>query len=193
MILSLVSSTQLARWRIACMVVSCTVSAIALSEVNRVERGQLFLLSLPGENAASEVEIVDAHQSAASYKYPAVGAVLAIGIIVAWSGPMAFLSRCRHRSVPILAIFGVAVVADMLTTVIFFHTRGVFYELHPGVRLFGYAYGRTTGAVLAKLVQFVGVLTIAFLSGRYGQWIIIVATFCTLRLPRIISSSLVSD
>lgn len=142
-----------------------------------MERGQLFLLALRGERAASEVEILDARQSAEAYKYPAVGAVLAIGIVVAWFDPMARSAKSFSWSAPLLAVFGIAVVADLATTVMFFHTHGVFEELHPGVRLFGYAYGRTIGAVLAKIVQFVGVLAIACFLGRYGQWVIVVATF----------------
>jgi len=143
----------------------------------RVENGQLFLLALPGERAASEVEIFDARQTAVSCRYPAVGAVLALGIIIAWFGPMA--PSCRHYpySGPMFAVFGIAVVADMVTTTMFFHAHSVSDELHPGVRLFGYAYGRTVGAALAKLVQLVGVLTIAFFLGQRGQWIIVAATF----------------
>jgi hypothetical protein len=170
--------------------VSCAVAGLALLELNRVERARLFLLALPGERAASEVEIFDARQSAAAYKYPAVGAVMAIGIVVAWFGPMRF-SKSRSRtlttplsqgereswwSVALLAVFGIAVVADMATTVRFFHTHGVVDELHPGVRLFGYAYGRTVGPVLAKVVQLVGVLMIACFLGRYGKWVVVAAT-----------------
>jgi hypothetical protein len=145
-------------------------------ELSRVEKGRLFLLALPGERAASDVEVFDARQSANGYKYPAVGAVLAIGIVVAWFGPTVRFSNSCPYSVPLLAVFGIAVVADMVTTVGFFHTRGVSDELHPGVRLFGYAYGRTIGPVLAKIIQSVGVLTIAFFLGRRGKWIIVAAT-----------------
>jgi len=174
---SLVSSAQLAWWRMACIVVSCAVVALALSELNRVERGQLFLFALLGEHVASDVEIVDARQAATSYRYPAIGAIFAIGMIIAWFGPWAVSSRSRPCSVPLLTVFGIAVVADMVTTVMFFHTHGVFYELHPGVRLFGYAYGRTVGAVQAKLVQLAGVLTIAFSLGRHERGIIVAAAF----------------
>lgn len=163
------------------MAVSLAVAAVAFGELRRVERGKLFLWALPGERAASDVEVVDARQSAAAYQYPAICAVLAIGVVIAWFGPIAEPSDAAPWSLLVLAVLGMAVLgmavlADVITTVRFFHTQGVFEELHPAVRLFGYAYGRTVGPVLAKLVQLVGVLAIAFILGRRGWWVIAAAT-----------------
>ena len=70
-----------------------------------------------------------------------------------------------------LSFFGLAVAADLVTTIYFFHVKGIIYELHPGVRLFGYAYGRTVGPILGKAVQALGVLAIASLLGSRGGWL----------------------
>jgi len=112
--------------------VSFAVAALTFGELKRVESGKLFLLALPGERAASEFEVFDARQSAAAYRYPAIGAVLALGIVIGWLGPRVQSFKLFSYSVAMLAIFGIAVVADMVTTIRFFYASSVADELHPG-------------------------------------------------------------
>jgi hypothetical protein len=66
------------------------------------------------------------------------------------------------------ALFQLSVLADLVTTLWFFHDDGIDLALHPGTRLFGYAYGRTIGPLLGKTVQAVGVLGVAHIIGRGG-------------------------
>ena len=66
-------------------------------------------------------------------------------------------------------VFLLSVGADMVTTLWFFHDGGIDLELHPGIRLFGYAYGRSAGPILGKAVQAIGVAGVACVSGRIGS------------------------
>ena len=73
-------------------------------------------------------------------------------------------------------VFLLGVLADLATTVWFFHDGGIDLELHPGIRFFGYAYGRTVGPIAGKAVQTLGVLAIARYSGRLGLVLLTIVT-----------------
>ena len=76
-----------------------------------------------------------------------------------------------------MIVFAIAVLADLITTVRFFHSKGIVFELHPGIRLFGYAYGRSVGPVLGKSVQALGLLAVAcLLSPRGANGLLIIAS-----------------
>ena len=66
--------------------------------------------------------------------------------------------------------------ADLATTLWFFHTRGIQHELHPGIRLFGYAFGRTVGPVLGKALQLLGILAVASVLPRLAFSVLVLAT-----------------
>ena len=114
------------------------------------------------------IEIIDARLSADTHLVAALFAVVAIAAVISYAMPKI---RYQDRNTPkawwmFASIFLVAAVADLATTVWFFHVRGIDHELHPGIRLFGYAYGRTIGPIAGKAVQAVGVLGISLLFVR---------------------------
>jgi hypothetical protein len=156
------------------VVMAC--SWLAYCELQRIEDGALFAFSLPHELPPTEVEIVDAKQSATAYQYIATAAVALLG----WAAPsiLRWASPGTVRAVPksILIVFAIAVLSDLATTIRFFHTHGIEYELHPGIRLFGYAYGRTMGALIGKSIQAAGVLIMARVFGGYGALLVVLVS-----------------
>ena len=166
------------RWFVVCCVGTVIVAVVAVVELGRVKDGRLFLLALLQEALPSEIEISDAHDSAVQNTLPAVGVIALIGLVLAVSGRPS-LSGLRRRSLDhgaVLLCFVASVVADMLSTVLFFHQSGIENELHPAIRLFGYAYGRTAGPLLGKTIQAIGVWILAAMMGRHGRWLIILVT-----------------
>lgn len=161
------------------VVVIATAAGYAYWQLRRVEQGHLFALALPWDRSPLPAEILGAKYSAQEYLLPAVVAVIVIGC-VAWA-----LSLKLRFSLPkparlwklAAAVFLIATLADLATTLVFFHRHGVNLELHPGIRLFGYAYGLTIGPIAGKLVQAVGVLLLAFFAGRAGIILLAVVTF----------------
>ena len=164
-----------AAWVIGCVFCTIVTASIAIFELQRVEHGRLFAVALPGEEPPTAIEVEDARESAAENRYRAVFAILAIGIGVTAVGNKSHeAALCRLQfSRAVLLFFAFAVVADLLTTIHFFHAKGIVFELHPGIRLFGYAYGRTVGPILGKSVQAFGVIAVASLLGHRGYWLLI--------------------
>jgi len=154
------------------------VAGAATSELRRVENGQLFAFAFPNESAPSDVEIADAHDSAVENTLPAIGAIVLIGLVIAVSG-CSSISGVRERSLRypvILVCFIASVLGDLLSTMLFFHQTGIENELHPAIRLFGYAYGRTAGPLFGKTIQAIGVVYFAALLGRHGRWLLILVS-----------------
>ena len=166
------------KWALACAVTCLLVTGIAWMELQRVEDGELFLCAFPGEAPPSAFEKKDAHQSAVENKRLAVAALVAIGLIASVAGPtsIANMRECKMVTRTVLSCFVLAVVADLLTTILFFHQTGIDNELHPAIRLLGYAYGRTIGPVLGKAIQALGVLFLAAQLKAYGRLLVIVVT-----------------
>lgn len=52
-----------------------------------------------------------------------------------------------------VVLFCAASMTDLATTLAFFHRKTIELEVHPGIRLVSYAYGRTMGPILAKSFQ----------------------------------------
>jgi hypothetical protein len=118
--------------------------------------------------------------SAKKFIYAAMGAVLAITLVLGVA-----LRKKRFQDLtfrwPLIAIFLIAGLADLATTLVFFHTQGVNYEVHPGIRLIGYAYGRTIGPILGKTFQIVGIVFISAIFPRFAVFLLCTASlFCGL-------------
>ncbi|MEP3479264.1 MAG: hypothetical protein ABJZ55_08460 [Fuerstiella sp.] len=143
---------------------------LAHFELERVAQGDLLLFALPWEAKPATVEIVDAKLSVRENHTSAIIVLLIMGIAVMLTGPMA--KKSLHEQRPLIhsvmaKIFVLAAVADMLSTIWFFHVQGIDFEFHPAIRLFGYAYGRTFGPVAGKLIQAGGIIYVAvLLNGR---------------------------
>lgn len=139
------------------------LGGVAGAELNRVAGGDLFLFKTSFDDDASISELQDARASAERWQIPAVFAVFCCG------GLSYFLMRGVAYQRPnrwLVALFLLSTALDMFTTLRFFHDIGIDVEVHPGVRLLGYAYGRTAGPVLAKTFQALGIL---FLAARLSN------------------------
>lgn len=163
------------RWALACAIGTVALMMLAAAELRRVEEGQLFAFALPWDAAPSEVELADAKMSASTNKLAAVISVALIGFLFAGAALRTVNPSQTNffNSRLIITLFVLAVMADLATTICFFHTAGIEHELHPGIRLFGYAYGRTTGPIAGKAIQAAGVLAMASIMRRYGSWLLI--------------------
>ncbi|WP_437202301.1 hypothetical protein [Planctomicrobium sp. SH664] len=173
--------------RATCPRQTLTVAAVSLlsvlgwivvgMELHRVAEGRLFLFSLSGDRPATPPEVADAHLLATGQRFQAM-VVVPLLIIAA----LGSVRKLRKQGWPIekiwwwgAALFLVAAIADGVTTLWFFHRLGVDHELHPGIRLFGYAYGRTIGPILGKGLQAIGILLLAAWRPRYGTALLLLA------------------
>jgi len=145
---------------------------IATSELHRVRSGRLFLFPTAFDNQPSIHELHDAEASARRWLLPAllaIGCACGLGYFLGShrrDGSRQTIRRTwRTFSVALL----LAAALDLFTTLSFFHERGIDVELHPGVRLLGYAYGRTAGPVIAKTTQVVGILWLSERLPRGGN------------------------
>ena len=132
---------------LVCVMCTVLLMVVAFFEIQRVEYGNLFVTALPWEDTPSTVETLDAAATARMYLVPALLFLGMIGMVVSFLAPRAIRQRAKLPTAwrPLVILFLLAVTADLATTLWFFHSRGIDHELHPGVRLFGYAYGRTVG------------------------------------------------
>lgn len=166
------------KWILLGCVATLTLAAVADFELQRLSNGHLFLLKMPWELAPSEVETEDARQSATENRIPAFLAIIVIGFIVVatGSGVSSRLTKERLLSRFVLSLFAVAVIADLLSTIWFFHSLGVEFEFHPAIRLFGYAYGRTFGPIAGKLIQAAGIIYVSALLKERGRYLLYVVS-----------------
>ena len=157
-------------WPVTVALLTTVLVLLAHFELERVAQGELLLFALPWEAKPATVEIVDAKLSVRENQTSAIIALLIMGIAVMLTGPMAKKSLDERRPMirsNMAKIFVFAVIADMLSTIWFFHVQGIDFEFHPAIRLFGYAYGRTFGPVAGKLIQAGGIIYVAvLLKGR---------------------------
>lgn len=164
-------------WAICCAVTLATI-VVADIELRRVAAGNLCLLSMPWDSVASDFERHDAIHSAKEHRFIAPVAVGVIGLVIAATGPivLAEVQKPRGSTPKTIIVFSAAVLADMLSTIWFFHVQGIDFEFHPGIRLFGYAYGRTVGPIAGKLIQAAGVLYVSVLLTKHGSILIYVVS-----------------
>lgn len=143
---------------------------VADAELRRLATGQVRVVTCPWDAPATSREFADAKSTAKQFRCPAILSVLVIGCVALIAG------RRLQGPVPpspswswrlALSILCLGTAADLATTLWFFHHGGIDLETHPAIRLFGYAYGRTLGPVLAKSLQ-CGALW--WLSRRWPRW-----------------------
>lgn len=154
------------------LLAAIALMAVATCELHRVRRGELFLFPTTFDSQPSAHELYDAEVSASRWFVPAlvaIGLCCGLGYFLG-VGPTAARNRMALRTRTALSVvFLVATACDLFTTLWFFHELGIDVELHPGVRLLGYAYGRTAGPMIAKAVQAAGVLWLAERLPRGGN------------------------
>lgn len=136
---------------------------IALAFLQRLTRGQLFLLALPFDRMAWDAEISDAQQMASLWRWPAIAFLIVASFAVILSvsnGPLPTLSLLferlaniarRHRL--LCGCFITACLFDFVSTTLYCQRYGVIDEVHPGMRLIIYAFGLTMGVFFGKSIQ----------------------------------------
>jgi len=123
----------------------------------RMQRGELFLFRLPFDAPATVLERADAIHRAAVWLVPAMLTVCVLPGLAVWlwqRRPRETVPLCPRWVVMLLVM---ATLADVLTTWNFFQAGMMQEEVHPGVRLLGYALGRTAGPVFGKGIQLAGI------------------------------------
>jgi len=127
---------------------------------SRVAAGHLFLWPCPGDAVASMSERQDAIATVQTWRLAAFLATTLFGILF-YCGTLTPRPSSRRR-IPWGALFFllIATLLDGLSTLHFFHAQSIDLELHPGIRLSGYAFGRTTGPILGKGGQLAGLILI---------------------------------
>ena len=169
------------RWArvLAWSFVLVALQVIALALLGRLKEGHLFLFSLSWDAPATVTEITEAAASAKQYEWPAMFVIAVIWALMAfvvnrssnWRDDRELL--WRHRW--IVSLFVIATLADIVTTLAFFHRDGVDQEFHPGIRLVSYALGRSVGPFATKWIQFVGVFLIASIFKKIAPYLFAVA------------------
>jgi len=154
----------------------------------RMQSGRLFLFRLPFDRTASELERQDAILQAGTWHLLAILAILMMGGLwfywrTAAKSPRrqnfgkntlcrsSLFTKNERRLWICRGLLIIATLLDLGTTLWFFHEKSIQLEVHPGIRLFGYAFGRTMGPVLAKGVQLFGILLAGSYLGRW-QWLV---------------------
>ena len=72
------------------------------------------------------------------------------------------------------ALFAVACIADFVSTLVYFRTHRIDDELHPGIKLFTYAYGLSIGCLIGKAVQVLLSLILCAVYSKIARAILIV-------------------
>ncbi|WP_437227234.1 hypothetical protein SH661x_000244 [Planctomicrobium sp. SH661] len=133
----------------------------------RVRSGQFFLFALPFDRWASTSEQMDAIHSVNIWRWPALGAILVLGGLAIALQPRWTGARPERNLFLWNVLLIVSAIADLVSTLWFLHRSSIELEVHPGIRLFAYAFGRTAGPVLAKGLQLSGI----YIAGRlWPQW-----------------------
>ncbi len=81
----------------------------------------------------------------------------------------------RFRAL-ILVLLILCFLADLGSTLWFFHALGIDLEVHPAIKLFGYAFGRSAGPVLGKMLQLAGIMLIGIRFPHFQNVIYILAS-----------------
>lgn len=150
--------------------------------MQRLQRGELFTLALTSEQA-TVFEFQDARSTGRAFFIPAIWGVFVVHISFAWIACRLSAAEDRHRfSVVvsryrgILFLLAIATVFDGLTTIGFFHSQSVADEFHPVVRIMTYTLGLTTGPLVAKAFQFVGIVAVGAALPRVAPLLFVTAT-----------------
>jgi hypothetical protein len=170
----------------AWFLVASIVLGLAGFTLARVRNQQLFLLRLPFDRAPFSAEIRVASQTARTWMFPALlFLAIAIAAVAVGSGrnPIAFAGtigdhfRILWRTYPrICGLFLLACLADLISTVHYFHAYRIDDELHPGIKLVTYAFGLSIGCLIGKTIQAVLGLSICAFLPRIARPVLVALT-----------------
>jgi hypothetical protein len=174
------------RNRLNWLAIACLVILAAWVSLRRVQEGELFLFRLPIDREPFDFELQDASATARIWNLPAllflaVAALATLAVVRA--GPLESARSLRRRlgshikaHAILCPLFFLACLADLVSTLWYFHEYSVEDELHPGIKLVTYAWGLSVGCAAAKLIQAVLVLLVCTLVPRIARLVLVFAT-----------------
>lgn len=161
------------------------LTGLAYALVDRLANGEIFLAAPLESTPPTALEQLDSRTRAQQSR----GTIVIVGIagfVLTLSATFSKRIRDNARSLFSRRYFwlhGIVIAASVFdagTTVHLVNIHGLQVEVHPGIALFGYAFGRTLGVVLGKLLQLLLIECIAvMLRGLRATILLIVyAAFC---------------
>jgi hypothetical protein len=174
------------RNRLAWLALCAIVLLAAWISLDLVQRGRIFLIRLPFDREPSSVEVRHAVARARQWSLPALLFLSIASFAVVLSvrkGPIDALydvirrlgELIRMRAV-LSSLFALACLADLLSTLWYFHKYGLEDELHPGIKLVTFAWGLTVGCLVAKGIHASLVLLVCALFPKIARPVLIVTT-----------------
>lgn len=174
------------RNRLAWLAILLSVLVMAWHSLQHVLQHRLFAWPLPVDSLEFPCECSDSATAARRWTVPAMmflGAVAITILIAVRTGPVESICWLRKRldelfrAHPLtLQFFAAACIADFSSTVHYFHEYGICDEVHPGIKLVTYAWGRTLGCLAAKLIQAAVGLLLCALLPKFARGILLIAT-----------------
>jgi len=146
--------------------------------LKRVESGELFLFQFSWDRAATPAEIQSSQLAARWYHTAALITVFAIRLLLPffWSRITPEAGRQFWQNSGLFEILTLATVADLASTLWFFHVRGIDLELHPGLQLLSAALGLTVGPIAGKGIQWGGLVLIGMAFPRWWPALAVTAS-----------------
>jgi hypothetical protein len=158
---------------------------VAWKSLRNVSQHGLFSYPLPVDPPEFPREWPDSATAATIWTMPAMVFLAVVSLTILTTvrmGPFETVRWLQQRlrelfqSHPLtLQFFAVACIADFASTVHYFHEYGITDEVHPGIKLVTYAWGRSLGCLAAKSIQAAIGLLICALLPRFARAILLVA------------------
>ncbi len=177
-------ASKVTRHRLEWAVLAGVVLLVAWLSLRRLQHEKLFLIRLPWDRAPLTFELHDAADAARTWMWPAlIFLVVALTTIAATEqhGPLAAAVKLWRRlghlfrlHPRLCGLFAVACGADCISTLVYFHSHRIDDELHPGIKLFTYAYGLSIGCFAGKAMQALLALVLCAAYPRISRPILIV-------------------
>ncbi|MGQ0637302.1 MAG: hypothetical protein ACT4QC_22060 [Planctomycetaceae bacterium] len=174
------------RRRIAWVPAIVAVFAVAWLSLARLRDERLFLFAQPVDRPARYGEFSDAAKTAETWTKPTMaflGVVAIVALAVAKDGPLRTIGWLKDRAAAVVqrnsalcAAFAIASLLDLASTWNYCQRYSLEDELHPAIKLVGYAYGLTVGIAAAKLLQAGLVVSMAALFPRAARTLLLVTT-----------------
>jgi hypothetical protein len=174
------------RHRLSWLALCAIVLLAAWKSLDLVQQGRLFLIRLPFDREPSSLEFQHAAITARQWMLPARLFLLITSIAIVLTvqkGPIDALRDVLRRLGELLrmratlcTLFGLACLADLLSTLWYFHRYSLEEELHPGIKLVTFAWGLTVGCLAAKGIQASLVLLVCALFPKIARPVLIFTT-----------------
>lgn len=174
------------RNRLAWLALCAIVLLAAWKSLDFVQQGRIFLIRLPFDREPSSLEVRHAVATARQWSLPALLflSITSFAIVLTvQKGPIDALHEVVRRLGEFLRMraalctpFALACLADLVSTLWYFHRYSLDDELHPGIKLVTFAWGLTVGCLAAKGIQASLVLLVCALIPRIARPVLIATT-----------------